>query len=69
MTRTPSPRIVILCGALIVTFAMGVRQAFGLFLPQMSAALDIGRGEFGLALAIQNLLFGLVQPWVGALAA
>lgn len=64
----PSPRIVILCGALIVTFAMGVRQAFGLFLPQMSAALDIGRGEFGLALAIQNLLFGLVQPWVGAMA-
>lgn len=63
-----SPRIVILCGALIVTFAMGVRQAFGLFLPQMSAALDIGRGEFGLALAIQNLLFGLVQPWVGAMA-
>ena len=38
--------------ALIVTFAMGVRQAFGLFLPQMSASLDIGRGEFGLALAI-----------------
>lgn len=64
----PSPRTVIICGALIVTFAMGVRQAFGLFLPQMSAALDIGRGEFGLALAIQNLLFGLVQPWVGAMA-
>lgn len=69
MARTvPSPRTVVICGALIVTFAMGVRQAFGLFLPQMSAALDIGRGEFGLALAIQNLLFGLVQPWVGAMA-
>lgn len=62
------PAVVIVCGALIVTLAMGVRQTFGLFLPDMSAALDIGRGTFGLALAIQNLLFGLVQPFVGAMA-
>lgn len=62
------PAVVIACGALIVTLAMGVRQTFGLFLPDMSAALDIGRGTFGLALAIQNLLFGLVQPFVGAIA-
>jgi MFS family permease len=62
------PAVVIACGALIVTLAMGVRQTFGLFLPDMSAALDIGRGTFGLALALQNLLFGLVQPFVGAIA-
>lgn len=62
------PAVVIACGALIVTLAMGVRQTFGLFLPDMSAALDIGRGTFGLALAIQNLLFGLAQPFVGAIA-
>lgn len=62
------PAVVIACGALIVTLAMGVRQTFGLFLPEMSAALDIGRGTFGLALAIQNLLFGLAQPFVGAIA-
>ena len=55
------PAVVIACGALIVTLAMGVRQTFGLFLPDMSAALDIGRGTFGLALALQNLLFGLAQ--------
>ena len=62
------PWIVIACAAIIVTLAMGVRQAFGLFLPQMSAALDISRASFGLALAIQNLMFGLVQPFVGAIA-
>ena len=62
------PWIIISCGAAIVTLAMGVRQAFGLFLPQMSAALDISRGSFGLAIALQNLLFGLVQPLVGAIA-
>ena len=61
------PWIVIACAALIVTIAMGVRQGFGLFLPQMSVELGIGRGSFGLALAIQNLLFGLAQPFVGAL--
>ncbi|MCJ8159918.1 MFS transporter [Sphingomonas sp. LaA6.9] len=73
MTASPlssmkSPWTVILCAAAIVTVAMGVRQSFGLFLPQMSMALDIGRSSFGLALAIQNLVFGLVQPFVGALA-
>jgi predicted MFS family arabinose efflux permease len=62
------PWIVIACAAMIVTLAMGVRQSFGLFLPQMSVALEVGRGSFGLALAIQNLLFGLAQPFIGALA-
>lgn len=62
------PWIVILCAALIVTLAMGVRQSFGLFLPQMSVDIGISRSDFGLAMALQNLLFGLVQPFVGALA-
>ena len=62
------PWIVIFCAAMIVTLAMGVRQAFGLFLPQMSISLDIGRSDFGLAMAISNLVFGLAQPFVGALA-
>lgn len=62
------PWIVILCAAFIVTLAMGVRQAFGLFMPQMSVSLGIGRESFGLAIAINNLLFGLAQPFVGALA-
>jgi predicted MFS family arabinose efflux permease len=63
-----SPWTVILIGATIVTLAMGVRQSFGLFLPQMGAALDISRSSFGLAIAIQNLVFGLAQPFIGALA-
>lgn len=61
------PWIVIACAAFIVTLAMGVRQAFGLFLPPMSLELGIDRGTFGLAIAIQNLTFGLAQPFVGAL--
>lgn len=62
------PWVVILCGAMIVTIAMGIRQSFGLFLPQISMDIGISRSDFGLAMALQNLLFGLVQPFVGALA-
>ena len=62
------PWTVILCAAAIVTLAMGVRQSFGLFMPQMSLTLDVGRASFGLAIAIQNLMFGLAQPFIGALA-
>ena len=58
----------VLCAALIVTLAMGVRQAFGLFLRPISMDLEIGRQGFGLAIALQNLLFGLIQPFVGAWA-
>jgi predicted MFS family arabinose efflux permease len=60
--------IVVACAALIVTLTMGVRQSFGLFMPQMSVSLGIGRESFGLAIAIQNLLFGLAQPFIGAIA-
>jgi MFS family permease len=62
------PWVVIACAAFIVTLAMGVRQAFGLFLPQMSIELGVDRGTFGLAIAISNLVFGLAQPFIGALA-
>lgn len=64
MKRAP---VVIFCAAAIVTLSMGVRQSFGLFLPDMSIGLGIGRSDFGLALAVQNLLFGLLQPFTGAL--
>lgn len=60
--------IMVLAGAVVVTLSMGVRQAFGLFLTPMGIELNIGREAFGLAVAIQNLLFGLIQPFVGAWA-
>lgn len=56
------------CGAAIVTLSMGARQAFGLFMLPMAQDIAINRETFGLAIAIQNLLFGLIQPSVGAAA-
>ncbi len=55
-------------GALILTLAMGIRQTFGLFMGPVCLALDIGREQFGLAMAVQNILWGAAQPFAGALA-
>ncbi|MFC3712199.1 MFS transporter [Sphingoaurantiacus capsulatus] len=63
-----NPWLVVACGAFIVTLAMGVRQSFGLFMRPIGLDIGIGRDMFGLAIAFQNLLFGLVQPFIGALA-
>lgn len=60
--------IMILAGALIVTLSMGVRQSFGLFLTPLGLELQVDRQTFGLIVAAQNLLFGLLQPFVGAWA-
>ena len=63
-----NPWIVIFCAATIVTIAMGIRQSLGLFLRPVELEIGIGREAFGLAIAIQNLILGLAQPFVGALA-
>ena len=58
--------IVIACGAFMVLISMGTRQAFGLFLQPVTLDLGVGREVFSLAIALQNLLFGL--PLIGILA-
>ncbi|WP_257386574.1 MFS transporter [Tahibacter caeni] len=60
--------VAIACGALIVTLSMGVRQSFGMFMQPIGRDFGIGREYFGFAIAVQNLLFGLAQPFVGAIA-
>ena len=60
--------IMLLCGMLIVLITNGLRMTFGVFLRPISLDLDIGRQTFGLVIALQILLFGLVQPIAGLLA-
>lgn len=60
--------ITILCGALIVGISLGIRHVFGLFLTPMTSELGFGREAFALALALQNILWGLFQPLTGMLA-
>ena len=47
---------------------MGIRQTFGLFLTPMSIDLGLGREAFAFAMALQNLLWGAVQPLSGMIA-
>jgi MFS family permease len=55
-------------GCLIALISFGVRAGFGLFLAPMSDAMGWGREVFALAIAIQNLVWGLGQPLAGGLA-
>lgn len=59
---------VVTAGALVLALSMGVRQTFGLFLEPMVLALPVSHGSFGLAIAIQNLIWGALTPLCGALA-
>jgi MFS family permease len=58
----------LICGCLIGMITFGPRSSFGLFLTPMSAANGWGRDVFGLAIAIEMLLWGAGQPFAGALA-
>jgi MFS family permease len=60
--------IVIVCGAALITVTMGLRAGFGLFLAPISADLGMGREIFGLAVAVQNLVWGAASPFFGGLA-
>lgn len=59
-------KIVLICGAVMVLVSTGIRQSFGVFLQPITLDFGIGREAFSLAIAIQNLMFGL--PLVGILA-
>ncbi len=59
---------VLLGGSLILALSLGIRHGFGLFLPPMSAEFGWGREVFAFAIALQNLIWGLTQPFTGALA-
>ncbi len=63
-----TPTVVLVAGGLILTLGMGIRHGFGLFLQPMSADLHWGRETFALAIAVQNLMWGLTQPFAGMLA-
>jgi predicted MFS family arabinose efflux permease len=65
---SPSARWMILGGAaLMLTLAMGMRQSMGLFQPHMIRTIGITASDFSLAIAIQNIVWGLTQPFAGAL--
>src|SRR4051795_6734401 len=63
-----TPLVIIVCGCIIALLSFGPRSSLGFFVQPMSREFVWGRDVFGLALALQNLLWGLGQPIAGAIA-
>ena len=63
-----TPAVIVLCGCLIAILTFGPRSTLGFFLTPLSRANGWGRDVFAFALAIQNLLWGIGQPFAGAIA-
>lgn len=60
--------ISILAGAAIMlSLAMGMRQSLGLFMQPITRDIGISAADFAFALAIQNIVWGVAQPFAGAL--
>ncbi|MCG5236546.1 MFS transporter [Xanthobacter oligotrophicus] len=60
--------LILVAGCVIALITFGPRSVFGLFLLPMSQEFGWGRDVFGLAVALQNLLWGLGSPFAGAIA-
>ena len=58
---------VLVCGALLVTLSMGIRHGFGLWMQPVTMDRGWSRESFALAIAIQNLTWGLAGPVAGML--
>jgi MFS family permease len=63
-----TPLVVVVSGCLIAMIAFGPRSSLGFFLSPLSQEHHWGRDVFSLALAIQNLLWGIGQPFAGGIA-
>jgi len=59
---------VLLCGGMVVTLAMGIRHGFGLWLQPIIQDMGWSRESFSLAIAIQNLSWGIFGIFVGMVA-
>lgn len=67
-SRSSVPWLLIICGCLIAAITFGPRSAMGFFQLPTLAEKGWDRTTFGLAMAIQNLFWGLGQPFFGAIA-
>jgi MFS family permease len=63
-----TPAVIVFGGCLIAVLNYGPRSSLGFFLTPISASHDWGREVFALALAIQNLTYGISTPFAGAVA-
>ncbi len=68
MTTWRTPAVVVVAGCMIAVIGFGIRSTFGLFLQPLTTDLGWSRETYGLAIALQNLFWGIGLPFAGALA-
>src|SRR5437868_1412671 len=71
MTQTIDRRamlLLLILSCVIISVCMGLRQSLGIFMRPMTLELGISSATFGFSIALQNIVWGISQPFVGALA-
>jgi predicted MFS family arabinose efflux permease len=69
LIKTLRPTMPILIGvSVMLTLSMGFRQSLGIFLQPLTRDVGISVADFTLAIAVQNLAWGFLQPLAGALS-
>jgi MFS family permease len=61
-------RLILIGAAMLLSLGMGIRQSFGLFLTPVTRDLALTTADFTLAVAVQNIVWGISQAPVGAIA-
>jgi hypothetical protein len=61
-------RRILIGAAVLLSLGMGIRQSLGLFLTPITRDLALTAADFTLAIAVQNIVWGVSQAPVGALA-
>src|SRR5919109_2941533 len=60
--------LLLVLSGLIISLCMGLRQSLGLFMRPMTLEFGISAASFGFSIALQNIVWGISQPFVGAAA-
>ena len=66
--RCPNLWTLLIAGCAILAISLGIRHGFGIYLAPMSQDNGWGREVFAFAIALQNLVWGVAQPFTGRLA-
>ena len=61
-------RLILIGAAVLLSLGMGIRQSFGLFLTPVTRDLALTAADFTLAIAVQNIVWGVSQAPIGAIA-
>lgn len=60
--------VLLVLSGFIISICIGLRQSLGLFMRPMTLELGISSATFGFSIALQSIVWGVSQPFVGALA-